>query len=328
MLNMRRREFMTLLGGAAAWPLAARAQQPRMPVVGYLYTGTPDANPHFVAAFRQGLKEMGYVEGTNVAIEYRWAAGRYDRLPELATDLVQRQVAVIAVPGNLASALAAKAATATIPIVFAIGGDSVKAGLVASVNRPGGNLTGVNFYHSELGAKRLELLREISRPTLVGVLFNPSNPEAEDELKDVEAAARALRQQIVVLKASSSSDIDLAFATLVEQRADALMTTADTLFNNRRVQIVSLAARHAIPAIYVTRDWAAAGGLISYGAYTGDAWRTVGIYAGRILKGERTAELPVVQPTKFDFVINLQTAKLLGLTVPPTLLARADEVIE
>ena len=290
--------------------------------------GTPDANPHFVVAFRQGLKDMGYVEGTNIAIEYRWAAGRLDRLPELATDLVQRQVAVIAVPGNLASALAAKAVTATIPIVFAIGGDLVKAGLVASVNRPGGNLTGVNFYHSELGAKRLELLREISRPMLVGVLFNPSNPEAEDELKDVEAAARALRQQIIVLKASSSTDIDLAFPTLVERRADALMTTADTLFNNRRVQIVSLAARHAIPAIYVTRDWAAAGGLMSYGAYTGDAWRTVGIYAGRILKGERAAELPVVQPTKFEFIINLQTAKLLGLTVPDKLLVAADEVIE
>ena len=296
-------------------------------MVGYLYSGTPDANPHFVAAFRQGLKDTGYVEGTNIAVEYCWAAGRYDRLPELAADLVRRQVVVIAVPGNLASAVAAKAATTTIPIVFAIAGDPVKAGLVASINRPGGNLTGMNFYHAELGAKRLELLREIRRLMLVGVLFNPANPEAEDELKDVEAAARALGQRTIVLNASSS-DIDTAFATLVERRADALISTADTLFNNRRVQIVSLAARHAIPTIYVSRDWVAAGGLMSYGAPTVDAWRQVGIYAGRILKGEKTAELPVVQPTKLEFVINLQTAKLLGLDVSPMLIARADEVIE
>jgi putative ABC transport system substrate-binding protein len=326
--QLKRREFITLLGGAAAWPLSARAQQPAIPVVGYLYSGTPDANPHFVAAFRQGLKDTGHVEGTNVTVEYRWAAGRYDRLPELAADLVRRQVAVIAVPGNLASAVAAKAATTTIPILFAIAGDPVKTGLVASINRPGGNLTGMNFYNAELGAKRLELLREMRRPRLVGVLFNPSNPEAEHELKDIEAAARALGQRIILLNASSSSDIDTAFATLVEMKGDALISTADTLFNNRRVQIVSLAARHAIPAIYVSRDWVAAGGLMSYGALTADAWRQVGIYAGRILKGEKAAELPVVQPTKFEFVINLQTAKLLGLDLSPMLIARADEVIE
>ena len=327
---MNRRAFISLLGGAAAaWPLAAQAQQPALPVIGYLYSGTADANPHFVTEFRQGLSEIGYVEGRNLTIEYRWAAGQYDRLPELAADLVRRQVTVIAAPGNLASAFAAKAATATVPIIFAVGGDPVKLGLVASVNRPGGNLTGMNFYHSELGAKRLGLLREVvPAPAVVAVLVNPSNPETEEQLKDVENAAQAINQRILILNASNNSDIDTAFATLVRERANALLIAADTLFNNRRVQVVSLAARHAVPAIYVSRDWAAAGGLMSYGANTADAWRQVGIYAGRILKGEKPGDLPVVQPTKFEFVVNIQTAKLLDLSLPPTLLARADEVIE
>ena len=327
---MNRRAFISLLGGAAAaWPLAAQAQQPALPVIGYLYSGTADANPHFVTEFRQGLSEIGYVEGRNLTIEYRWAAGQYDRLPELAADLVRRQVTVIAAPGNLASAFAAKAATAPVPIIFAVGGDPVKLGLVASVNRPGGNLTGMNFYHSELGAKRLGLLREVvPAPAVVAVLVNPSNPETEEQLKDVENAAQAINQRILILNASNNSDIDTAFATLVRERANALLIAADTLFNNRRVQVVSLAARHAVPAIYVSRDWAAAGGLMSYGANTADAWRQVGIYAGRILKGEKPGDLPVVQPTKFEFVVNIQTAKLLDLSLPPTLLARADEVIE
>ena len=329
-IHIRRREVIFTCVVAAAWPLATHAQQAAMPVIGYLYAGTPDANPHFVTAFRQGLSEVGYVEGRNVAIEYRWAAGQYDRLPELAADLVRRRVAVIAVPGNLASAYAAKAATTTIPIVFAVGGNPVKLGLVASMNRPGGNLTGVNNYHSELGAKRLGLLRELARtPALVAVLVNPSNPENEEQLKDIEEAARAIGRRILILNATSNSDIDTAFATLVRQRANALLITTDTLFNNRRVQLVSLAARHALPAIYVSRDWVAAGGLMSYGqSPPADAWRQVGIYSGRTLKGEKAADLPVVQPTKFEFVINLQTAKMLGLEISPTLLVRADEVIE
>jgi len=329
--HIRRRKFLaTLLGGAAAaWPLTAHAQQPVMPTIGYLYAGTSDANPNFVTAFRQGLRTLGYVEGQNVMIEYRWAAGRYDRLPDLAADLVRRGVAVLVVPGNAASAFAARDATTSIPIVFAISGNPVKLGLVASISQPGGNLTGVNFFHSELSTKRIGLLRELLRaPALIAVLVNPSNPEAEGQLKEIEEAARAIGQRILVLKASSNSEIDTAFATAVEQRADAILLNADTLFNNRRVQIVSLAARHVLPAIYVWRDWVMAGGLMSYGASTEDAWRQVGIYAGRILKGEKVANLPVVQPTKFDLVINLQTAKLLGLTVPTSLLALADEVIE
>jgi putative tryptophan/tyrosine transport system substrate-binding protein len=327
--RLQRRDFITLLGGAATWPLAARAQQPVMPVVGYLYSGSADANPHFVTAFLQGLGQTGYIEGRNFAIEYRWAEGKYDRLPELAADLIRHPVTVIVAPGNLASALAAKAATTTIPIVFAIGGDPVKLGLVASMNRPGSNATGVTMYHSELGAKRLGFLKEVGRgAALVAVLMNPTNLEHDVDLKEIQEAARTIGQRIQVLSASTSREIGAAFATLAEKRAEALLTMQDTFFNNRRVQIVTLAARHALPAIYVARDWSVAGGLMSYGTRTADVWRQVGVYTGRILSGAKPAELPVEQPTKFELVINLQTATALALDISPNLLALADEVIE
>ena len=311
--HIERRKFLATLGGAAvAWPLAARAQQPAMPVIGFLGSASPDLYAIRLRTFRQALKEAGYVEGQNVMIEYRWAAGRYDRLPDLAADLVRRGVAVLVVPGNAASALAARDATTSIPIVFAISGNPVKLGLVASISQPGGNLTGVNFFHSELLTKRFGLLRELLRaPALIAVLVNPSNPEAEGQLKEIEEAARAIGQRILVLKASSNSEIDTAFATAVEQRADAILLNADTLFNNRRVQIVSLAARHVLPAIYVWRDWVMAGGLMSYGIDLPRVYHQVGAYSGRILKGEKPANLPVVQPKKFELVINLKTAKAL-----------------
>jgi putative ABC transport system substrate-binding protein len=327
---MKRREFFTLLGGAAAaWPLAARAQQSAMPVVGFLSTLTPDATQNRVGAFRQGLSESGFVEGRNVAIELRFAELQNDRLPALVADLVRRQVAVIAGVNSTQGAQVAKAATTTIPIVFAIGGDPVKNGLVTSFNRPGGNLTGVSYLTNELGPKRLTLLRDLlPNARLIAALVNPTNPNAESDIKDLLAAAQSMGLTIDVFQASSEHDIDAFFARLAQRRALAFLTGSDTLFINRRQQLAVLAAFHKIPAIYDSRDFTDAGGLMSYGANVPDAFRQAGIYTGRILKGEKPADLPVVQPTKFEFVINLKTARALGLTVPPTLLAIADDVIE
>ena len=324
---MKRREFITLLGGTAAWPLAARAQQPAMPVIGLLDQRSPDALADRLRGFRQGLKDAGFVEGQNAAIEYRWAENQVDRLPQLAADLVRRQVAVIVAPAGLAPALAAKAATKTIPIVFVIADDPVKLGLVASLARPGGNLTGINFLSGELTAKRLELLRELMpSATRVAVLVNPAN--AENPEREVEAAARSIGLQIQTLNASTIREINAAFATFVRERPDAVFVGLDPFFNSRRIQLVQLAARYAIPASYPARDFAEAGGLMSYGADIADAWRQAGSYAGRILKGAKAADLPVVQSSKFELVFNVQTATMLGLTVPDKLLVAADEVIE
>jgi putative ABC transport system substrate-binding protein len=326
---VKRREFITLLGGAAAWPLAARAQQPAMPVVGFLHSASPSAT-HLLAAFRQGLGETGHVAGQNVAIEYRYAEGQIDQLPELAADLVRRRVAVIATPGSQLAALAAKAATPLIPIVFGVGEDPVKLGLVASLARPGGNATGINFFVAELGAKRLGLLRDlVPGAARVAVLLNPADAmRAESTLRDVEAAAHAIGLQIRILTASTSREIDAAFATLVREQLDALFVGPDALFYNHRVQLAVLAARHGVPATYAARDYAEAGGLMSYGTSVADMFRQVGSYTGRILKGAKPADLPVVQSSKFELVINLRTARAFGIDVPPTLLAGADEVIE
>ena len=328
---MKRRELVTLLGGAAvAWPLVARAQQRAMPVIGFLNLTSPDTNADRMRAFHQGLKDAGYVEGENVAIEHRWAENQSDRLPVLAAELVRRRVAVIVTIGGAGPAFAAKAATTTIPIVFLVAEDPVRLGLVASLARPGGNATGINFFNAELVAKRLELLRAlVPAATRVAVLVNPANARTTDTtLRDVEPAAGAMGLQIQIVRASTSGEIDAVFVTLAQERPDALFVGGDAFFASRRVQLAHLATLHKVPAIYASREHAEAGGLMSYATSFLDTYRQVGVYVGRILKGAKPADLPVVQAAKFELVINLQIARMLGLTVPPTLLATADEVIE
>jgi putative tryptophan/tyrosine transport system substrate-binding protein len=326
---MRRREFITLLGGAAAWPFAARAQQAVTPVIGFLGSESPDVWTARVRAFRQGLSETGYVEGRNVAIEFRWADGQNERLPGLAADLVRRQVGVIVAPGSLPSALAVKAATITIPIVFTIGIDPVEVGLVSNLNRPGGNLTGVASLNVEVGPKRLELMHElVPTATIIALLVNPTNPNAETQTTDMQAAARTLGFELHILHASNERDFEAVFTSLVQLRAGALVIGADPFFSGRIERLAALTVRHAVPAIYEYREFAAAGGLMGYGGSNTDSFRLAGTYTGRILKGEKPAELPVQQVTKIELIINLKTAKALGLTVPLALLNRADEVIE
>jgi putative ABC transport system substrate-binding protein len=326
---MRRREFITLLGGAAiTWPITARAQQQTMPMIGYLSVGSPDSAARNLAAFREGLKEAGYVEGKNLLIEYRWSEGQ-DRLPELATELVRRRVAVIVSASGTPSVLAAKAATATIPIVFSVGTDPIAFGLVASLNKPGGNLTGVTLLFDEVASKRLELAHELMpATTIIALLVNPTNPNSETQSRDLQEAARKLALQLHTLRASTERDLDTVFATVAQLRAGALLIGGDAFFASRRGQIAALAARHAIPTISFMRSFAAAGGLMSYGGSLTDADRLLGVYTGRILKGEKPADMPVQQSTKVELIINLRTAKMLGITVPPNLLVGADEVIE
>jgi putative ABC transport system substrate-binding protein len=326
---MRRRTFITGIGAVAAWPAAARAQQ-ALPVIGFLHGASAAVYGDLVAAFRRGLHETGYVEGQNVTIEYRWAEGHNERLPALAAELVRRQVAVIVTPASTAATVAAKAATATIPIVFITGADPVKIGLVTNLSRPGGNITGISDIGVELGAKRLGLLQELlPKAARFAVLVNPTNPSlSESFVAELQTAASTAGRQIDVVNASSNSEIDTAFAKLLEMRVDAVLASPDTLFLARRVQLLILAARHAIPVTYSRREFADAGGLMSYGSNAAEQFRQTGVYAGRILKGEKPAEMPVQLPTKFEFIINLQTAKTLGIEIPPTLLARADEVIE
>jgi putative ABC transport system substrate-binding protein len=329
-IRIRRREFIATLGGAvAAWPLATRAQQPAMPVVGFLNSSSPSAYAPMVAAFRQGLNEAGYIEGRNVTIEYRWAEGHHDRLPELAADLVRRKVTVIAAT-TTTGALAAKAATATIPVIFEMASDPVKLGLVASLNRPGGNLTGVTNLGIEVGPKRLELLQEIiPTATAFALLINPSNPTlAEPTTRDVRASARTLGVQLHVVSATTDNEIDDAFASLAERRVGGLVIGSDPIFSSKIERLASLALRYALPAVYQRREFAVAGGLMSYGADQWDAYRLAGVYTGRILKGEKPADLPVQQATKVELYINLKTAKTLGITIPLPLSGRADEVIE
>jgi ABC-type uncharacterized transport system substrate-binding protein len=324
---MRRREFITLLGGAAAWPLVSRAQQ-AMPVVGFLNSASPEGYAPYVAAFRQGLKETGYVEGQNITIEYRWAEGQYDQLPALLADLLRRNVAVLAATTTPA-ARAAKAVTSTVPIVFTTGGDPVELGLVASLNRPGGNVTGVTNLIVELGSKQLGLLRElIPGSVAIAVLVNPNFPGTEKQSRDIEAAARVLGLQLIFLRAHSEQEIEIAFATMAQQRSSALLVAVDPFLVARRDQIIALAARHAIPAVYPLRDFAVAGGLMSYGTDFADSYRQAGIYTGRIVGGEKAADLPVQRSTKFRFVINFKTAKALGLSIPNSMQLLADEVIE
>jgi len=325
---MRRRAFIKMIAGSTvAWPLTARAQQPAMPMIGFLSSRSANDSALQVAAFRQALSEAGYVEGQNVAIDYRWAEGQYDRLRGMAGHLVGRQVSVIFASGPAAHV--AKAATTSIPIVFVSGEDPVKFGLVASFNKPGGNITGVTTFNAVLGSKRFELLHElVPNAAMMALLVNPNYPSAESEIKEMRAAAHALGRNLIVVNASTESDIDAAFAELVQQRVGGLIVTGDPFFVSRREKLVALAARHALPAIYVQREFAVAGGLIGYGSSLIDAYRQAGIYAGRILEGAKPGDLPVVQPTKFDFVINLKTAKALGLDIPLKLLALASEVIE
>jgi putative tryptophan/tyrosine transport system substrate-binding protein len=327
---VRRREFITLLGGAAAaWPLASRAQQPAMPIVGFLHSGSPEPNVNRVAAFRRGLGEAGYVEGQNVAIEYRWAEDQVDRLPDLAADLVRRRVAAIATPGSTPASLAAKAATTTIPIVFAVGGDPIAMGLVSSLSRPGGNATGVNLQTVELAAKRLGMLRELAPGANHFVaLVNPNTAFTDALVKDLQASASALGLPIEILRAGTGREIDAAFANLVQRPGSALLSSPDAFFFNRRAQIVTLAARHALPTVYPAREFAEIGGLMSYAPNIVNVFQQTGIYVGRVLKGEKAADLPVEQPTKFELVVNLNTARALGIAIPNTLLALADEVIE
>ena len=327
---MRRREFISLIGGAAAaWPFAARAQQRAMPVVGFLGTTSPDLFAKPLRAFREGVSETGYVEGRNVTIEYRWAQGEIDRLPELAAELIRRGVTVIATPGSALAALAAKSATATIPVVFMTGLDPVQIGLVTSLNRPGGNVTGVGGMNVELGAKQLGLLNEL-RPGAVpvAVFINPGSPQNERVMTELQSAATAIGRQLEIVTVRTNRDINTAFTDAVQKRAGALLITGDQLFTGRIVQLATLAARHSMPAIYTIREFAEAGGLMSYGSNFADLYRQTGNYTGRVLKGEKPADLPIMQATKFEFLINLQTAEALGLEIPPTLLARADEVIE
>jgi ABC-type uncharacterized transport system substrate-binding protein len=326
---MRRREFITLLGGAAAaWPVVAQAQQPAMPVIGFLNTRAPGEDTHLLAAFRQGLSETGYVEGHNATIEYRWAEGQYDRLPAMAADLIQQRVTVIAATSTPA-ALAAKAATSTVPIVFTTGGDPIKLGLVASLSRPGGNVTGSTQLSVEVGPKRLELARElVPGATTFALLVNPANPVAATISKDLQAVADTLGVRLHVLHASTEADFEAAFATAAQLRAAALVISADPVFGSHAAQLGALALRHSVPAIYQFREFVAAGGLMSYGGSITDTYRVAGLYAGRILKGEKPADLPVVQSTKVELILNLKTAKALGITVPLPLSGRADEVIE
>jgi putative tryptophan/tyrosine transport system substrate-binding protein len=327
---MRRRDFITVIGGAVTtWPISARAQQAPMPVVGFLHGGSPGERAHVIAAFRQGLGAAGYVEGQTVTIEYRWAEDQFDRLPALAAELVRRRVNVIAIPAGSIATVAAKAATTTIPIVFGSENDPIKAGLVTSFNRPSGNATGVYFLSGGLAEKRLGLIRELlPRADLFGLLLNPNNPLTEAITTEVRRAASAIGQQIEVLHASNGREIEAVFAALTQKRASAFVLSPDPLFFTRRVQLVTLATRHGIPAIYTSSEFAQAGGLMSYGTDLADVWRQVGDYAGRVLKGTKPADLPVMQSTKLELVINLQTARAFDLEIPPTLLARADEVIE
>jgi len=328
---MKRREFITALGSAAAaWPLVARAQQPKMPVVGFIAGGSPDVDARYEAAFRKGLNETGYIESQNVTVEYHWLEGRYDSVPALVADLVRRQVTVITTPATPVAALAAKAATATIPIVFSAAGDPVQLGLVASLARPGGNVTGINYFSSELVAKRLRLLHDlVPKADRVAVLVNPANAlTAEPTLREVQEAAHTIRLQIQIFNASTIGDIDAAFASLARERPDALFVGGDTFFFSRRAQIATLAAREKIPAAFASSDAVAAGGLMGYSSDLPDVYRQVAVYTGRVLKGEKPADMPVLQSTKFIFAINLHTARALGIEVPPAVLSIADEVIE
>jgi putative ABC transport system substrate-binding protein len=326
---MRRREFIKVVGGAVGWPLAARAEQAALPVIGFMSGRSPEDSAHLVAAFRQGLAESGFVEGRTVAIEFRWAQGDYDRLPALAADLVSRKVAVLVGVGGDVSAVVATKATMTIPVVFGMGGDPVKVGIVASFNKPGGNVTGFTLWTNEMDSKRLGLMRElVPGVSLIGILVNPLFPPAVQELADVEFAARGVNQQLFVARADNDAELDSALALFVQQRVGAFLVAAAPFFDTRMGRIVGFAAQNRLPAIYQFREYAVAGGLISYGPDIVESYRNGGVYVGRILKGEKPADLPVLQPTKFDFVINLKTARMLGLTVPPTLLAEAGEVIE
>jgi len=326
---MKRREFITLVGGAAAWPLIVRAQQPAMPVVGFVHILSSENVPHFLAAFHQGLKEVGFIEGQNVAIEYRWAHGQYDRLPQLAADLVSRKVDVIAALGGAPSPQIVEAATRTIPIVFAANGDPITEGLVQSLARPGGNATGVSIFGTAAVAKRMQLLQEVvPQASVVGFLMNPTNPNANIELNAAQTAAGSLGKELRAIGASSEDEIDAAFASMAQQRGGAILGATDTFLFGRRNKIVSLAAHYRIPALYYTREFAEAGGLMAYGNRITETYRQVGIYIGRILKGEKPADLPVVQATKYELVINLKVAKTLGITIPSGVMSIADEVIE